>query len=150
MREIKTRWSFSLKSLQIWTISFHLMFIIPIQLQLLCGLLDSFFLLSRSPMQLSHRYFQWFSISYTNLLPGFILQLQPISKASKPCLSRSSFPLTSFSLCLSAFPKKQLKGKCIWQLYVIEIELALYMMIPQVPQDLPVLRTVMSICESGC
>lgn len=103
MREIKTRWSFSLKSLQIWTISFHLMFSIPIQLQLPCGLLLSFFLLSRSPMQLFQRYFQWFSISYTNLLPGFILQLQPISKASKPCLSRSSFINFIFTLplCLS-------------------------------------------------
>lgn len=48
MREIKTVWNFSLKSLTIWIISFHLMFITPIQLQLPCGLLGSFDLLSHS------------------------------------------------------------------------------------------------------
>lgn len=86
MREIKIVWNFPLKSLRIWTIAFHFMFITPNQLQLPCGLLGFFspsisFTLHSTVRILFHKHrahhanvqqikSQWSSISYITSLPG--------------------------------------------------------------------------------
>ena len=118
MREIKNVWNSPLKSLRIWTIAFHLMFItsskynsgmafwifFPFYYHSPYTLLsDDSLLNSEHIMQMSDRKSLSASRFLTHLL-CLALNFQLL-----PWLSSSSFPLTLSSLCLLAFQRSRLK-----------------------------------------